>query len=149
MIPQAKVNYVNNADFNNEIIKYYERKLVNPDERIPDSIGIMIMKMAKKLASRYNFNGYTYRDEFISDGILRCIEVFRNFDPNKSANPFAYFTTVLFNSYRQRIIKEKKERATRDSLIMTHEIYSMMEGDECNGFNRDQIIGDYQFDSNG
>lgn len=149
MIPQAKVDYVNNADFNNEIIKYYERKLVNPDERIPDSIGIMIMKMAKKLASRYNFNGYTYRDEFISDGILRCIEVFRNFDPNKSANPFAYFTTVLFNSYRQRIIKEKKERATRDSLIMTHEIYSMMEGDECNGFNRDQVIGDYQFDSNG
>lgn len=62
-----KNNYVNNADFNAEILSYYERKKLNPDERIPDSIGRMFIKMANKLASRYNFNGYTYKDEFIAD----------------------------------------------------------------------------------
>lgn len=147
--PNPKINYVNNNDFNNEIISYYERKKLNPTEKIPDSIGNMLMKMAIKLASRYNFQNYTYRDEFIFDGILRCVEVFGSFDPNKSANPFGYFTTVLFNSYRQRIKKEKAERSMRDNLIMTQEIYSMIEGDDCSNFNRDIMIGDYQFDSNG
>lgn len=32
---------------------------------------------------------------------------------------------------------------------MIHELYSILDGDDSFRFNRDHIIGDYQFDSNG
>jgi DNA-directed RNA polymerase specialized sigma24 family protein len=100
------------------------------------------------LSSRYNFNQYTYRDEFVSDGILRAVEVFRSFDPSKSSNPFGYFTKVIYRTFLQRIKKEKTERQMRDKLIMVNDVYTLQEGDDCQ-INRDMIIGDFQFDSMG
>ncbi len=34
---------------------------------------------------------------------------FENFDPNKSKNPFAYFTQVIYFAFLRRIQKEKKQ----------------------------------------
>jgi DNA-directed RNA polymerase specialized sigma24 family protein len=99
--------------------------------------------MANKLATRYNFNGYTYIDEMIGDGILRCVEAFKSFDPTRS-NPFSYFTVILYRTFVQRIKKEKQTRKARDELIMINDIYSIQEGDDTH-LTKDQIIGDYTF----
>jgi DNA-directed RNA polymerase specialized sigma24 family protein len=138
--------YVNNKRFAQLINEFHERRKTNPDERIPEEIGRYFIAMSEKLASRYNFAQYTYRDEFVSDGILRCVQVFKSFDPTKSANPFAYFTKVLYRSFIQRIKKEKTERQVRDQLIMIDEIFCLQDDDDCK-VTRDQVIGDYQFDS--
>ena len=34
---------------------------------------------------------------------------FRNFDPDKSTNPFAYFTQIIYYAFLRRIQKEKKQ----------------------------------------
>ena len=34
---------------------------------------------------------------------------FRNFDPDKSKNPFAYFTQIIYFAFLRRISKEKKQ----------------------------------------
>jgi hypothetical protein len=34
---------------------------------------------------------------------------FRNFDPSKSKNPFAYFTQIIYYAFLRRIMKEKKQ----------------------------------------
>ena len=34
---------------------------------------------------------------------------FRNFDPAKSNNPFAYFTQIIYYAFLRRIMKEKKQ----------------------------------------
>jgi hypothetical protein len=34
---------------------------------------------------------------------------FRNFDPTKSTNPFAYFTQIIYFAFLRRIQKEKKQ----------------------------------------
>jgi hypothetical protein len=34
---------------------------------------------------------------------------FRNFDPAKSKNPFAYFTQIIYYAFLRRIMKEKKQ----------------------------------------
>lgn len=34
---------------------------------------------------------------------------FRNFDPTKSKNPFAYFTQIIYYAFLRRIMKEKKQ----------------------------------------
>jgi hypothetical protein len=45
----------------------------------------------------------------ISDGIENCLMYFRNFDPTKSKNPFAYFTQIIYFAFLRRIMKEKKQ----------------------------------------
>jgi hypothetical protein len=45
----------------------------------------------------------------ISDGVENCLMYFENFDAEKSKNPFAYFTQVIYFAFLRRIQKEKKQ----------------------------------------
>jgi DNA-directed RNA polymerase specialized sigma24 family protein len=45
----------------------------------------------------------------ISDGLENAIQALGNFDPNKSHNPFAYFTQIIWYAFLRRIEKEKKQ----------------------------------------
>ena len=42
------------------------------------------------------------------DGVENCLKYIEKFDPEKSSNPFAYFTQVIWFAFLQRIAKEKK-----------------------------------------
>ena len=44
----------------------------------------------------------------ISDGIENCLQYMDNFDPEKSKNPFAYFTQIIYYAFIRRIQKEKE-----------------------------------------
>ena len=101
--------YVNNADFLKALIDYKKRKQKNPNEPIPNYIGQCWMKIAEGLSHKPNFINYTYRDEMISDGIENCLMYFDNFNPDKSKNPFAYFTQIIYYAFLRRIQKEKKQ----------------------------------------
>jgi hypothetical protein len=102
-------HYINNADFLKALIEYKQRKKINPDEPIPNYIGECWMKIAEGLSHKPNFISYTYRDEMISDGIENCLMYFENFNPDKSNNPFAYFTQIIYYAFLRRIQKEKKQ----------------------------------------
>jgi hypothetical protein len=101
--------YVNNADFLKALIDYKKRKQSNANEPIPNYIGECWMKIAEGLSHKPNFINYTYRDEMISDGIENCLMYFDNFNPDKSKNPFAYFTQIIYYAFLRRIQKEKKQ----------------------------------------
>lgn len=108
-------NYINNDDFCNALIEYKEKcKLAiesgKPEPKIPNYIGECFMKLAEGLARRPNFYAYSYKDEMIADGIENCIQYFRNFNPEKTKNPFAYFTQILWFCFVRRIQKEKKQQ---------------------------------------
>ena len=45
----------------------------------------------------------------ISDGIENCVSYIHNFNPEKSNNPFAYFTQIIYYAFLRRIQKEKKQ----------------------------------------
>ena len=107
-------HYVNNADFLAALIKYKDDcKIANEqgttEPNIPNYVGECFLKIAEHLSRKPNFISYTYRDEMISDGIENCIMYFRNFDPDKSKNPFAYFTQIIYYAFLRRIMKEKKQ----------------------------------------
>lgn len=113
-VQPKKKQYVNNADFLAALIKYKEDCLLAKKENksapsIPNYIGECFMKIAEGLSHKPNFINYTYRDEMISDGIENCLMYFANFDPEKSKNPFAYFTQVIYYAFLRRIQKEKKQ----------------------------------------
>ena len=63
------------------------------------------------------FINYTYRDEMISDGIENCLQYCGNFNPEKSKNPFAYFTQIIYYAFIRRIQKEKKQQHIRHKVI--------------------------------
>ena len=54
----------------------------------------------------------------ISDGIENCLQYVANFDPEKSNNPFAYFTQIIYYAFIRRIQKEKKQTTIKQKLIM-------------------------------
>jgi len=53
----------------------------------------------------------------LGDGIENCVQYIDNFDPNKSKNPFAYFTQIVFYAYLRRIAKEKRQLDIKEKLI--------------------------------
>ena len=107
-------HYINNADFLKALVDYKElcdtaEKEKKPEPPIPNYIGECFLKIADHLSRKPNFVSYSFRDEMISDGIENCLMYFKNFDPIKSKNPFAYFTQIIYYAFLRRIMKEKKQ----------------------------------------
>lgn len=125
-------NYVNNPDLLQAIIDY-KKAIVEAENGgdkkpiVPDYIGNCILMISKRLATKPNFSGYTYKEDMISDGIENCLQYMHNFNPEKSKNPFAYFTQIIWFAFLRRIAKEKKQMYIRfkasqnmaDSLSVT------------------------------
>ena len=97
-------HYINNADFLKALIEYQEacsqaKKNDEEDPAIPNYVGECFLKIAEHLSRKPNFISYSFRDEMIADGIENCLMYFRNFDPAKSSNPFAYFTQIIYYAF--------------------------------------------------
>tara|TARA_B000000557_G_scaffold14210_1_gene11191 strand:- start:1663 stop:1935 length:273 start_codon:yes stop_codon:yes gene_type:complete len=53
----------------------------------------------------------------IGDGIENCVQYIHNFNPEKSTNPFAYFTQIIYYAFLRRIQKEKKQLEIKTKII--------------------------------
>jgi hypothetical protein len=112
-----KPHYVDNKKFYEEIVKYRAacakaREEGIQEPRLPNYIGECIYKIATKLSYKPCFMNYSFRDEMVDDGIENCIMYFKDFDINKTQNPFAYFTQIIYYAFLRRISKEERNRYT-------------------------------------
>ena len=119
---KSKPHYVDNKKFLQAMIDWKEKcreadKLVKTHPPVTNYIGECFLKIANHLSYRPNFINYTYRDEMISDGIENCLQYVHNFNPEKSNNPFAYFTQIIYYAFLRRIQKEKKQSHVKNKLI--------------------------------
>jgi hypothetical protein len=119
---KKKNHYVNNEKFFEEMVKW--KNLVieaeNSDEPKPpinNYIGECFLEIANHLSHKPNFINYPYKDEMISDGIENCIMYCHNFNPEKSKNPFSYFTQIIYYAFLRRIEKEKKQSFIKYKLL--------------------------------
>jgi len=111
---RKKNNYVNNADFYAAMKQYKDQvdqaeAAGKPAPRIPNYIGECIYEIANRLSYKPNFINYPFREEMIGDGMENAIMAINNFNPDKSKNPFAYFTQIIYFAFVRRIQKEKKQ----------------------------------------
>ena len=116
------VHYVDNKKFHQAMIDWKEkcREAEEMGEEPPivtDYIGSCFLKIANGLSYRPNFINYTYRQDMISDGIENCLQYIHNFDPEKSKNPFSYFTQIIYYAFIRRIQKEKKQSHVKHMMI--------------------------------
>lgn len=155
MAKKKTKHYVNNKDFlaamvefRNSVKEAKAKGLERP--RITPYIGECIMKIAVHLSHKPNFFGYSYKEEMISDGIENCLLYIDNFDPEKSKNPFAYFTQIIYFAFLRRLQKEEKQRYTKYKYSDEMNIFGMVtenqSGDttdysskKANEWNRDHI----------
>ena len=129
MAKKKTIHYVNNKEFLQAIV---ERKTLikeaesvgEPPPQITNYLGECILKIANHLSYRPNFINYTYREEMISDGIENCLQYIDKFNPEKSTNPFAYFTQIIYYAFIRRIQKEKKQQAIKEKLLKESNIES-------------------------
>ncbi len=119
---KKSVHYVSNKEFLQAMIEYKDR-CEKADKRkrkrppVTNYIGECFLKIANHLSYRPNFINYTFRDDMISDGIENCLQYLNNFNPQKSNNPFAYFTQIIYYAFIRRIQKEKKQANIKYKMI--------------------------------
>lgn len=118
--------YVKPADFTKEINEFYEvsklkedfegdknsseyKSLVRREKKAIDKCGLSIYKMTVGLSNHPKFSGYTWKDEMISDALIKCNRALigKKFDPNRGFNPFSYFNMIAAREFVHRIKVEK------------------------------------------
>ena len=115
-------HYVNNKEFLAALIKYQEdieiaRLQDKTKPVIPRYIGECFLKIANHLSFKPNFVNYMFKEDMISDGIENCVQYIHNFNPEKSRNPFAYFTQIIHYAFLRRIQREKRQLEIKNKII--------------------------------
>ena len=136
-------DYVSNKDLFNAIVEYRNQLFAlrekDPNAHLEPSEYIVntIMLICQRRLNSYNFSTYSYRDEMLSDAYLDCFRDITKFNPEKSQNPFSYFTSAANNAFKNRIKNEKAYLYTKYRVVD-----SIMNSDE----NEENIIQQYGSD---
>ena len=134
MVRKKSEHYVNNRELLEALI-VYRAKVANakendlPKPRITNYLGECFLKIATHLSYKPNFVNYMFREDMISDGIENCVQYIKNFDPEKSSNPFAYFTQIIHYAFLRRIQKEKRQMDIRAKIIERSGFEEVMSAD--------------------
>ena len=114
--------YVNNKELLEAMTSYRERVIYakehdKPKPRVSNYVGDCFLKIATHLSYKPNFVNYPFREDMICDGIENCLQYIDNFDPEKSKNPFAYFTQIIYYAFLRRISQEKKQLEIKNKIL--------------------------------
>lgn len=104
--------YVTNGKMLPEVIKSKEQG------QISNELAKMLMMLTRKYAQRPCFSNYTYKEDMISEALANLCKNALKFKPEKSTNPFSFYTTCINNSFLHFLNVEKKHRRTRDQLLI-------------------------------
>jgi hypothetical protein len=120
--PKKSEHYVNNKDFLAALEQYAidverAKEKDQPKPQIPRYIGECFLKIANHLSYKPNFVNYMFKDDMICDGIENCVRYVHNFNPEKSKNPFAYFTQIIYYAFLRRIQQEKKQLEIKNKIL--------------------------------
>ena len=124
--PEKTENYVDPAEFKAQLKEYYVTG------KYETELSIIITKIAKGLASKGNFSGYTYKDDFVGDALVKMWAALKNhkFNVDSDHNPFSYFTTIAFHAFINRIKKEKKHTTCLDEYRSRYYAETLNENQE-------------------
>ena len=147
MVRKRSEHYVNNKEFLAAIVAYKleileAEKLGKPKPRITNYLGECFLKIATHLSYKPNFVNYMFKDDMVCDGIENCVQYINNFNPEKSSNPFAYFTQIIHYAFLRRIQKEKKQLEIRQKIIERSGFEEVMHSDDQDRYSENNQIKD-------
>lgn len=109
---RKKVNYIDNENFKKLLADWLKDK----DAKMSEELALYFKKMIDRISYKYNFRGYTNIEDMRQTAFLNILLYGKNFDSEKS-NPFAYFSTMIFNEFIKMINKENKYKADNIKLL--------------------------------
>lgn len=86
--------------------------------KISNELAKMLMMLTRKYAQKYCFANYTFKEDMISEALANLCQNALKFNPEKSKNPFAFYTTCIHNTFLQFLNIEKRHRKIRDQLLI-------------------------------
>ena len=103
--------YISKDEFSKLLVEYRKTKVIT------NELGEMLLLLSKKIASSNNFRGYTFIDDCIQEGLLTCLKYIHNYDPEKSSNPFGYFSQIIIRTFLVKIKAEQSYYALKKKLF--------------------------------
>lgn len=115
-------NYLNNKDILKEVIASQaimkEHPEWTPAQCMTPTLVDMIIKLVDRYGEKYNWSGYTYNDEMRAEARHDLLKNGLKFKPEKSENPFAYFTMIAHHAFLHVLQKEKKYRSVIEDKML-------------------------------
>jgi DNA-directed RNA polymerase specialized sigma24 family protein len=139
MVRKPKTEYyVNNKEFLEALVAYKFRVNRAKDAGesrpiVPNYVGECFLKIATHLSYKPNFVNYMFREDMICYGIENCLQYIDNFNPEKSSNPFAYFTQIIYYAFLRRIQKEKRQLEIKSKILEKSGHQEIMHTDTYDG----------------
>lgn len=130
-ITQAgKTIYLNNKELLAEVKKSKKKG------QMSDTLARMLQLLCSKYAKKGNFVNYSYNEDMQAYAMMMLVRTWNSFDPEKSNNPFAFFTQCVKNSFIQYLNQEQRQRDVRDILLIDSGLnpsYGYDDGEERGG----------------
>lgn len=132
--------YINKEELHAELVKHLANVKAATEQGLPippanNIIGSSIIMIAQNLAHRPNFRSYTWIDEMISDGIEAATRAINKYDPERSNNPFGFFTQCIYWAFQGRIKIENTN--TKKRIDMMKDALSTFYDDGPDGVHHD------------
>jgi hypothetical protein len=142
---QKNTHYVDNKKFLAALIEYKKQCKMAEDSGEEDPIvtnyiGECFLKISTNLRYKTNFINYPFGDDMVSDGIENCLVAVKKFNPEKSENPFAYFTQIIYFAFIRRIQKEKKQLALKYKMLENTDFEQIITQEHDSGNFNEQFL---------
>lgn len=95
-----------------EIARSHQREC-----QISPNLTLAYQLLCRNLTKKYNWRGYTWKEDFMGEAILNLVINGLCFDERKTLNPFAYFTTCASHSFLKVLKRETKQGEIRSDMI--------------------------------
>jgi hypothetical protein len=112
-VPEVTAKYyLTNSKLLPEVIKSKAQCAISPE------LATMLMLLTRRYASRPAFSGYTFKEDMVAEALADLCKNALKFNPERSDNPFAFYTSCIHNSFLGFLNVEKKHRKIRDQLLV-------------------------------
>lgn len=108
----GKTRYLNNKELLAEVMRSKEMG------QMSNELAMMLQLLCSRYAKKGNFINYSYNEDMQAYALMMLVRTWNSFDPEKSNNPFAFFTQCIKNSFIQFLNQEKRQRDVRDVMLI-------------------------------
>ena len=105
------------------------------DPPVSEYVGDCILKIAKNMANKFNFRGYSYVEDMVGDACLNVLSYIHNFNHEAKTrsgepNAFWYISLTCHNAFTKRIQTEHRQQYYKYKMFELLGSMSDMLGEE-------------------
>lgn len=91
---------------------------------VPEFVAVSILKICTKIASRYNYNGYVFKEDMIQEAVYNMIRYLHTFDTSligdrsKRVNFYGWVTSCADRSFGTKITSEELQEYCKNASFV-------------------------------